>query len=306
MEKFELHILGCGSALPTTRHMATSQVVNLREKLFMIDCGEGAQTQLRKSRLKFSRLNHIFISHLHGDHCFGLLGLISTFGLLGRTADLHVYSPSGLGALLAPMLGFFCRNMAYKVVFHEYGTKRPAVIYEDRSLIVTTIPLKHRIPCCGFLFEEKPGANHIVREMVDYYRVPVYELNRIKNGADYVTPEGKMVANSCLTREADPARRYAYCSDTACSRDILEQVKGVDLLFHEATFVQADEGRAKETFHTTAAQAAALAKEAGVRKLMIGHFSARYDDEQELLREAQAVFQPTVLACENLCFQVRD
>ena len=186
MEKFELHILGCGSALPTTRHFATSQVVNLREKLFMIDCGEGAQMQLRRSRLKFSRLNHIFISHLHGDHCFGLLGLISTFGLLGRTADLHIHSPKGLEELFAPMLAFFFKTQTFKVFFHEFETKEPTQIYDDRSVTVTTIPLKHRIPCCGFLFEEKQRPNHIIREMVDFYKVPVYELNRIKNGVDFV------------------------------------------------------------------------------------------------------------------------
>ena len=172
MERFELHILGCGSALPTTRHFSTSQVINLRDKLFMIDCGEGAQMQLRKSRLKFSRLNHIFISHLHGDHCFGLLGLISTFGLLGRTAELHIHSPKGLEELFSPLLAFFCKNMSYRVVFHEFATKEPSVIYEDRSVAVTTIPLQHRIPCCGFLFAEKPRPNHIIREMIDFYQVP--------------------------------------------------------------------------------------------------------------------------------------
>ena len=207
MEKFELHILGCGSALPTTRHFATSQVVNLREKLFMIDCGEGAQMQLRRSRLKFSRLNHIFISHLHGDHCFGLLGLISTFGLLGRTADLHIHSPRGLEELFAPMLAFFCKTLTYKVFFHEFETKEPMLIYDDRSVTVTTIPLKHRIPCCGFLFEEKQRPNHIIRDMVDFYKVPVYELNRIKNGADFVTPEGEVIPNLRLTRPSAPARK---------------------------------------------------------------------------------------------------
>lgn len=246
MEKFELHILGCGSALPTTRHFATAQVVNLRDKLFMIDCGEGAQMQLRKSRLKFSRLNHIFISHLHGDHCFGLLGLISTFGLLGRTAELHIHSPKGLEALFAPLLSFFCNGLGYKVIFHEFETKSPGVIYEDRSLTVTTIPLKHRIPCCGFLFAEKARPNHIIRDMVDFYRVPVYELNRIKNGEDYVTPEGEVIANARLTRPAEPPRKYAYCSDTIFRPAIAEQIKGVDLLFHEATFAQADQVRAKE------------------------------------------------------------
>lgn len=301
MEKFDLHILGCGSALPTTRHFPTSQVLNVRDKLFMIDCGEGAQLQFRKSRLKFSRLNHIFISHLHGDHCFGLLGLISTLNLLGRTAKLHIYSPKGLEALLTPMLEFFNRQMTYQVLFHEFETKEAALIYEDRSLTVTTIPLRHRMPCCGFLFAERPRPNHIIREMVDFYRVPVYELNRIKNGADYVTPEGETVPNSRLTTPAEPPRSYAYCSDTIYMPSVVEQVKGVDLLFHEATFADEDAPRAKETFHTTAAQAAGLAKSAGVKRLLIGHFSARYEDETVLLQEASAVFPDTQLAKETLC-----
>ena len=281
MEKFELHILGCGSALPTTRHFATSQVVNLREKLFMIDCGEGAQMQLRRSRLKFSRLNHIFISHLHGDHCFGLLGLISTFGLLGRTADLHIHSPRGLEELFAPML-----------------------IYDDRSVTVTTIPLKHRIPCCGFLFEEKQRPNHIIRDMVDFYKVPVYELNRIKNGADFVTPEGEVIPNLRLTRPSAPARKYAYCSDTIYRPSLAEQISNVDLLFHEATFAQTEQARAKETYHTTAAQAAQLALDANVKQLVIGHFSARYEDESILFDEASAIFPQTILAKENMCIDV--
>ena len=304
MEKFELHILGCGSALPTTRHFATSQVVNLRDKLFMIDCGEGAQMQLRKSRLKFSRLNHIFISHLHGDHCFGLMGLISTFGLLGRTAELHIHSPKGLEELLTPMLNFFCHTLAYKVIFHEFDTRQTSVVYEDRSMTVTTIPLQHRIPCCGFLFVEKARPNHIIRDMVDFYKVPVYELNRIKNGSDYVTPEGEVIANTRLTRPSDPPRKYAYCSDTIFRPEIVKQLSGVDLLFHEATFAESELARAKETYHTTAAQAARIALEAGVRQLVIGHFSARYEDESILLKEASAVFPNTILAKENLCISL--
>ena len=304
MEKFELHILGCGSALPTTRHFATSQVVNLRDKLFMIDCGEGAQMQLRKSRLKFSRLNHIFISHLHGDHCFGLMGLISTFGLLGRTAELHIHSPKGLEELLTPMLNFFCHTLAYKVIFHEFDTRQTSVVYEDRSMTVTTIPLQHRSPCCGFLFAEKARPNHIIRDMVDFYKVPVYELNRIKNGSDYVTPEGEVIANTRLTRPSDPPRKYAYCSDTIFRPEIVEQLSGVDLLFHEATFAESELARAKETYHTTAAQAARIALEAGVRQLVIGHFSARYEDESILLKEASAVFPNTILAKENLCISL--
>lgn len=304
MEKFELHILGCGSALPTTRHFPTSQIVNVRDKLFMIDCGEGAQLQFRKSHLKFSRLNHIFISHLHGDHCFGLLGLISTLNLLGRTAELHIHSPKGLETLLTPMLDFFNRQMTYKVLFHEFDTKEPMQIYEDRSLTVTTIPLRHRMPCCGFLFAEKRRPNHIIREMVDFYQVPVYELNRIKNGADYVTPEGKTVSNNLLTRPSAPSRSYAYCSDTIYLPAIVEQIKGVDLLFHEATFANEDAPRAKETFHTTATQAAEIARRAEVKKLLIGHFSARYEDENILLQEASAIFPDTQLAKETLCVSV--
>lgn len=270
----------------------------------MIDCGEGAQLQFRRSRLKFSRLNHIFISHLHGDHCFGLWGLISTLNLLGRTADLHIYSPHGLEDLLLPTLSFFNKQMTYRVFFHEFEVKEPAVIYEDRSLTVTTIPLQHRIPCCGFLFAEKPTPNHIIREMVDFYEVPLYEMNRIKNGADYVTPEGVCVPNSVLTRPAEPPRRYAYCSDTIYLPALAQQLAGVNLLFHEATFTTDNLQRAKETFHTTAAQAANLARLAGVKKLMLGHFSARYEDESVFLEEAVGIFPETQLAKEMLCVPV--
>lgn len=300
MEKFEVNILGCGSALPTTRHFSSSQVVNIREKLFMVDCGEGAQLQLRRSKLKFTRLNHIFISHLHGDHCFGLMGLISTFGLLGRTASLHIYAHEELERLLAPQLEFFCKGMTYEVVFHPIDPAKAEVIYDDRSVSVSTIPLKHRIPTCGFLFQEKPTPNHIIRDMVDFYRIPVFELNRIKNGEDYITPEGVVVPNHRLTTPSAAPRSYAYCSDTICQTSIIPQIKGVDLLFHEGTFAQCDAARAKETFHTTAMQAAQIAVEAQVKQLVIGHFSARYEDEGILLKEAQTLFPNTLLAKENL------
>ena len=304
MEKFEVNILGCGSALPTTRHFSSSQVVNIREKLFMIDCGEGAQLQLRRSKLKFTRLNHIFISHLHGDHCFGLMGLISTFGLLGRTATLHIYAHKELERLLAPQLEFFCKGMTYEVAFLAIDPSKAEVIYDDRSVSVSTIPLKHRIPTCGFLFQEKKTPNHIIRDMVDFYQVPVFELNRIKNGEDYVCPDGTIVPNHRLTRPSAPARSYAYCSDTICLPSIVPQIQGVDLLFHEGTFAQADAARAKETFHTTAMQAAQIARDAQVRQLIIGHFSARYEDENILLQEAKTIFPNTLLAKENLIIQI--
>ena len=304
MEKFDLHILGCGSALPTSRHFPTSQVLNVRDKLFMIDCGEGTQMQFRKARLKFSRLHHIFISHLHGDHCFGLPGLISTLGLLGRTAELHIHAPQGTEALLAPTLDFFCQTQRSTVCFHEFDDRRPTLIYDDRSLTVTTIPLRHRIPCCGFLFAEKPGLRHIVRDMIDFYSIPLYELNRIKNGADYQTPEGERIPNDRLTLPAAPPRRYAYCSDTLPLHSVANQVEGVDLLFHEATFANPDAPLARHTFHTTAAQAADLARKAHVKQLLIGHYSARYDDETLLLDEARNIFPATRLANELQCIAI--
>ncbi len=300
MEKFELNILGCGSALPTMRHQATSQVVNVREKLFMIDCGEGTQVQLRRSRLKFSRLNHIFISHLHGDHCFGLIGLISTFGMLERTADLHIYSHPDLVNLLQAQIDYFCKGMSYEVKFHPFDPKAQTVIYDDRSVSVETIPLRHRMPTCGFLFREKPTPNHIRRDMIDFYHIPLWMINRIKEGEDFVTEEGKNIPNQWLTTPSDPPRTYAYCSDTAYYPSIVDQIQGADLLFHEATFANSDQARAKQTYHSTAQQAARIARDAQVKRLLIGHFSARYEDENQLLQEAKEVFPATTLAYENL------
>ena len=305
MEKFEVHILGCGSALPTTRHFPTSQVVNIREKLFMIDCGEGAQMQLRRSRLRFSRLNHIFISHLHGDHCFGLIGLISTFALLGRTATLHIYAHKELEELMRPWLNYFCHGIDFSVEFHAFDSKKSEIIYDDRSVTVSTIPLKHRVPCCGFLFAEKQTPDHIIRDMIDFYQIPTYELNRIKNGGDFTTPEGNIIPHSRLTTPSNPPRKYAYCSDTIYLPDNKPLLQGLDLLFHEATFGGDNEARAKETFHSTAKQAATMAKETGTKQLLIGHFSARYEDESVLLKEAQSIFPNTLLAKENLCVEIK-
>ena len=300
MEKFEVNILGCGSALPTTRHFASSHVLNIREKLFMIDCGEGTQLQLRRSKLKFSRLNHIFISHLHGDHCFGLMGLLSTFDLLGRTAAMHIYAHPDLESILGMQLDYFCKKMDYEVVFHPINPAKVETIYEDRSVSVTTIPLIHRIPTCGFLFSEKKTPDHIKRDMIDYYNIPTYDINRIKNGEDYVLEDGTIIANNRLTTPSTPPRKYAYCSDTLYHRQIIEQVKGIDLLYHEATFADCDLSKAQTTFHSTALQAATIARDADVKQMVIGHFSARYEDEDVLLKEAQSVFPNTILATENL------
>lgn len=304
MEKFEVHILGCGSALPTTRHNATAQVIDLRDKLYMIDCGEGTQMQYRRSGLSFSRLNHIFISHLHGDHCFGLIGLISTFGLLGRTATLHIHAFPELETLLRPQLDFFCEEMPYAVEFHPFPHGCTDIIYEDRSVSVRAFPLSHRVPCCGFVFQEKPTAAHIKREMIDFYNIPFSQINRIKNGEDYVTEEGKVIPNSRLTTPADTPRKYVYCSDTQFNPNNVQYIRDADMLFHEATFAEEHLARAKQTHHSTARQAAEMARLSGAKRLLIGHYSARYTDEKILLNEAREVFANTFLAEEGRCFSL--
>ncbi|MDR2843603.1 MAG: ribonuclease Z [Candidatus Symbiothrix sp.] len=299
MERFEVNILGCGSALPTTRHFLSSQVIRLHEKLYMIDCGEGTQLQFRAMKLRFQRLNHIFISHLHGDHCFGLPGLISTLNLLGRTADLHVYAQPDAKNVFQPLMQYFCKGMTYSVIFHDFNPAANEIIFEDRSLTVSTIPLKHRVPSAGFLLEEKPKSPHIIREMIDFHRIPISQIPAIKGGADFSTADGVLIPNRLLTKPAVPPARYAYCSDTAYSEKIIPIIEGVDVLYHEATFSNADLARAKETCHSSAQQAAMIAKAARVNQLVLGHFSARYPDETVLLNEARTVFPNTVLANEG-------
>lgn len=304
MAEFNINILGCGSALPTTRHLATSQIVDLRDKLYMIDCGEGTQVQMRRMRVRFGRLAHIFISHLHGDHCFGLPGLISTLGMLGRTGELVVHGPKEVETYLRPVMDLFCRGMEFEVRFNPVDTRSHSLVMEDRSLSVYSIPLKHRIPTCGYLFAEKPKEAHIIREMTDFYQVPVRCMKDIKQGQDYVTPEGEVVPNSRLTRPAAPPKRYAFCSDTAYNRSIIPIIEGADLLYHEATFAECDLARAKETFHSTARQAAEIARDAHVKRFVIGHYSARYEDLSELHREAEAVFPGTILGNEGTVIPV--
>lgn len=301
MEKFEVHILGCGSATPTTRHNPSSQVVRFHEKLFMIDCGEGTQLQLRHHKLTFSRLNNIFISHLHGDHCFGLIGLISTLALLGRTGDITIHAHQDMEALLRPQLDYFCREIPFNVIIKAFNPSKSEIIYEDNSLVVKTIPLHHRIPCAGFLFSEKPREAHLRADMIEFYKVPIKERRNIKQGADFVTDEGKTIPNHMLTKPAELPRSYAYCSDTAYHERIIPHIKGVDLLYHEATFAQSDKDRASKTGHSTATQAAEIASKANVKKLILGHFSARYKNNQILLDEAKQVFENAILANEGLC-----
>lgn len=304
MEPFKVHILGCGSALPTLRHNPSSQVVEIRGKFFMVDCGEGTQTQLRRSKIKFTKINAVFISHAHGDHCFGLIGMISTFGMLGRTAPLHVYAPSGLREIMKKQIEYFCNGFEYEVIFHDVDTSANKIIYEDRSLSVETVPLSHRMPCSGYIFREKPTLPHILRDMADYYNVPVSQFNNIKNGADWIDNEGNIIPYTRLTKPSEPARSYAYCSDTRYMPELHEYLKGVNVLYHESTYLNEDEGMARQFFHSTASQAAQVASDAGVNTLVLGHYSARYNDESILLSEAKEIFPNSILSDEGLTIDI--
>ena len=298
MEPFRVHILGCGSALPTLRHFPSSQVVEVREKLFMVDCGEGAQMQLRRCHVRFTKIGHVFTSHMHGDHCFGLIGMISTFGLLGRTATLHIHANELLGDMIKRQMDLFCHDLGYEVEFHPIDATRREVIYEDRSLTVETIPLVHRLPTCGFLFREKPLLPHIRREMIDFYGIPTSQIQNIKNGADWVMDDGTLIPNSQLVTSADEPRSYAYCSDTRYMPELHLQLKGVTTLYHESTYGEDNLQMAQKYNHSTARQAALVARDAGVGQLILGHYSSRYEDENVLLNEAREVFENVRLANE--------
>ncbi len=308
MEEFKVHILGCGSANPLGRHQPASQVLSMRGKLFMVDCGEGTQVRLARQGLQMNRIGHIFITHAHGDHCFGLPGLISTMGLLGRTPQLHIHAPAELEPFIRQVLDTFCQQMTHPVLFHTVDTTQHQIVYEDRSLRVWSLPLNHRVPCCGYLFQEKEGMRHINRTMVDFYNIPVYELNNIKAGANWQMEDGTIIPNERLTTPPSPTHSWAYVSDTRVKDDIVPWIKDTTLLFHEATFAQADLFRAKQTYHTTAQEAGRIARMAGVGQLCIGHYGGRINTpqvEQALLAEAQTEFPNTILANEGLCLDIQ-
>ena len=304
MEPFKVHILGCGSSLPTLRHYASSQVVEVRDKVLMLDCAEGTQMQLRRCHVRFTKLSHVFITHLHGDHCFGLIGMISTFGLLGRTATLHIHAPKELEQMLQSQIDFFTHDLEYDIEFHPVDTTQKAVVYEDRSITVESIPLQHRMPTCGYLIREKQGLPHIRREMIDFYKIPTSQINNIKNGADWTTDDGEIIPNSRLVKSADTARSYAYCSDTKYIPTLHEMIKGVSTLYHESTYGEDHILQAEKYNHSTARQAAMVARDARVGKLLLGHYSSRYEDENVLLNEAKEVFENTFLTSEMAVFDV--
>ncbi|MCM1489213.1 MAG: ribonuclease Z [Muribaculum sp.] len=303
MEKFEVHVLGCGSAKPSPIHNPSSTVVNFRDNLFMIDCGEGAQKEFQRQRLKFSRLNHIFITHLHGDHVFGLPGLIGTMALSGLEGDITIHTFEDGKKILSEIFSYFNRGLPIDVKFNVIKPEE-TVVYENQALRVRTIPLDHKIPAVGYVFEEKPRLRHIDRAMCDFHGVPLWAFNAIKSGDDFIKPDGTVVSNTLLTKDPEPPRSYAHISDTAYIPALAEKIQGVNLLFHESTYLKDNIDKARERGHSTAAQAAQVAADAGAKKLMLGHYSSRYKDDTVFLEEAKLIFRNSILANEGLKLDV--
>ncbi|MDA3835585.1 MAG: ribonuclease Z [Spirochaetales bacterium] len=296
---FELTILGSSSALPTSQRYPSAHVLNAHERFFLIDCGEGTQMQLRKYRIKYGKIHHIFISHLHGDHVFGLYGLLSSLNLTGRLSPLRIYAPAGYGEILNSHLSDFDIHLNFDIDFIPLKGKDPVKIFENKGIRVYSLPLKHRVPAFVFLFREKEKERNIIREAIRKYNIPLSEIHKVKKGADFYTDDGKCIPNSEITRDPPQPRSFAYCSDTLYFPRMAEFVRGVNLLYHEATFASDREDLALRTGHSTAGQAANIARDAGVGRLVIGHFSARYRDVAPLVEEAREIFSNTIPAQEG-------
>ncbi|MFK7798392.1 MAG: ribonuclease Z [Aureispira sp.] len=293
---FKITILGCSAATPAYGRHLSAQFVELEDEVLLIDCGEATQFQLMRYRLRFHKINRIFISHLHGDHYFGLVGLLMTFGLNDRKDPLHIYSPPGLEALLERQLADALR---YEVHFHESDPSQSQVLYESKTLRVRSIPLVHRVPCHGFIVEEQEKTANMRKDKIKEYAIPYQAINAIKHGGNYITPNGQVITHEELTIPAALPLRFAYCSDTRYEPSLQQYIKGVDLLYHEATFLQEALVQAEKTQHTTAQEAGQLAAAAQVKQLVLGHFSARYTNLQLLLDEAQIFFKSTQIAEEG-------
>ena len=304
MLPFNLTILGCSSATPTSERNPTAQLLGHGEKLFLIDCGEGTQVSLRRMHIHFQRIRHIFISHLHGDHFYGLIGLVSSMHLLGRTKPLHIYGPPMLKEILDMQLLASQTTLLYPLEFHPTQAEKPEVILEDEHISISSFPMLHRIPTTGFFFREKPYERKIRKDVIQLLQIPVHLIPKLRSGEDYIAPDGTLHLNNVITIDPPSPRSYAFCSDTAYFEDIIPIVKGASLLYHETTFMNDREANAVEKFHSTTGQAATIAVKAGVEKLLIGHYSARYDDLQPLLDEARSVFPYTELAVDGCIFEI--
>ena len=291
-----LTILGYNSAIPTVKSAPTAQFLEMEERCFLIDCGEGTQVQLRKAKAIFSKINHIFISHLHGDHVFGLPGLISSFRLLGRETPLHVYGPKGIKEMMETIFRITETHQGFEVVFHELSSKKSEKVFEDNRVEVFTIPLDHRIYCNGYLFKEKPKERHLnMQEISKYPEIEICDYHNLKRGKDIQLSDGYILKNENLTKPAEPSVSYAFCSDTRYLESIIPIIKNVDVLYHEATFLHDLKKMADYTGHTTALEAAKIARKANVKKLILGHFSNRYNDLSVFLNEACEIFPETYL-----------
>lgn len=299
-------ILGSSAAAPTLSRNQTAQLVTTERSQFLIDCGEGTQLQLRKYKVRFQQIDHIFISHLHGDHFFGLVGLLSTMHLLGRKTPIHIYGPKELKEVIEVQFKYIGGpGLSYKIIFHGVENRKDA-IYEDQEIVVTSFEVKHRIKCFGYKFQERVKPRRINGKRVEFYKVPNYFRSKLKDGADFTTEEGEVISNEVLTDSPHPSYSYAYCADTAYNEGMLPEIKGVDLLYHEATFLEQEKSRAKKTYHSTTVQAGTIAQKAGVKQLIIGHFSNRYNDLNPVLKETKTVFKNTQLAIEGKTFLAGD
>ena len=299
----KLHILGCYAATPRTLTNPTSQLFEIKNHMFLIDCGEGTQVQLRKSKVKFSRINHIFISHLHGDHFFGLPGLISTFRLLGRDKEMHIYGPKGIKEAITLLLKLGDSWTNFPLIFHELTSKVTELIYEDEKVVVETIPLNHRVYTNGFLFKEKLGERKLNIKVVGKYKIDKSSYQNIKDGKDITLDNGRVIDNAELTYDPPKPKTYAYCSDTAYKPEIVPQIKGADVLYHESTFLDAEEHLSAKTKHATAKEAATIAKEAKVGTLILGHYSTRYKSIELFKEEAKTIFENVELADDGKVFE---
>lgn len=300
----KLTILGCYSATPRIVAHTTSQVLETRGHLFLIDCGEGTQVELRKHKVKFNQIKHIFISHLHGDHYFGLIGLISTFRLLTRETDLHIYGPKGLKDIITLQLKLSKSWTDYKLIFHELSSTESELIFEDDKVSVYTIPLDHRVYTNGFLFKEKPFERKLLIDKAEANQIDVAYYRKLKQGADVINKNGDLISNTDVTTDGPPAKSYAFCSDTAYNEAIVPIIRHVDALYHEATFLEDHADLAPKTKHSTAKQAAQIAKLAQVETLILGHYSSRYKNLEDFKKEARCIFGSVELAQDGKIFQL--
>lgn len=300
----KLNILGCYSATPRTFTNPTSQVLEIKNHLFLIDCGEGTQVQLRKNKIKFARIKHIFISHLHGDHYFGLVGLVSTFRLLTREAELHIYGPKGIKEIVTLQMKLADSWTNYPLIFHELTSKESELIYKDDKVEVHTIPLIHRVYTNGFLFKEKPGERKLNMDAVNEANIDKAYYRKLKQGADVENNDGQLIKNETVTNPPSRQKSYAFCSDTAYNESVIPIIKNADALYHESTFLEKHAHLAPKTKHSTAKEAATIAKKANVGKLILGHYSTRYDDLEEFVREAKPIFKNVELADDGKIFRI--